>query len=246
MKIVVFTGAGISQESGIKTFRDSQSGLWNTESIEEVATPSAWRKNRQKVLNFYNERRKELRMVKPNIAHKVLVDMESDYDVTIITQNVDDLHERAGSTEVIHLHGELTKARGSFYDGKCSILDENTIRDIGYDSIEIGDMCTYSGSQLRPHIVWFDETPFNVDIAKKRIESADVLIIIGTSLSITYTVKLLLNVKSSAKIFYVDPDPALSLHRDKEVTYITKKASEGIVQVYDALLQYTATGEWKI
>ena len=192
-KIVVFTGAGISRESGILTFRDVKDGLWNNHNLEDVATIEGWRKDREKVLAFYNERRQELINVTPNGAHNALVELENDYDVTIITQNVDDLHERAGSTNVVHLHGELTKARGCMYNNKTSPLDN--VVNIGYADIKIGDKCSVSDSQLRPHIVWFGEYPFEIDKAFKSVRDADILLIIGTSLQITYTIDMLNNVK---------------------------------------------------
>ena len=156
MKIVIFTGAGIDKESGINTFRDSADALWENHNIDDVCTPSGWRKDREKVLNFYNDRRRQLPTVEPNSAHTGLVKLEDKYDVTIVTQNVSDLHKRAGSSKILHLHGELTKARGSLS------TNQDTIRDIGYGDINIGDKCKY-GSQVRPHIVWFEEMPFNVE-----------------------------------------------------------------------------------
>ena len=136
-KILIFSGAGVDKESGVETFRDSQDGLWDNNKIEDVATPDGWRRDREKVLNFYNARRAQLKTIEPNLAHKIITDLEKDFDVTIVTQNVTNLHERAGSTNVIHLHGELTKARGCMYDHKTSPLD--TVVDVGYNPINIGD-----------------------------------------------------------------------------------------------------------
>jgi NAD-dependent deacetylase len=172
-KLVVLTGAGISAESGIKTFRDTD-GLWEGHSIEEVATPYGWRKNPQRVLDFYNARRNQLAEVKPNAAHYGLVDLESDHDVVIITQNVDDLHERAGSTNVLHLHGELLKMRSS----------KNPDLILPYMAdIKIGDKAS-DGSQLRPHIVWFGEDVPMLNEAIKHVVEADIFAVIGTSLQV--------------------------------------------------------------
>jgi len=237
-KIVAFTGAGISQESGILTFRDTNDGLWNNYSIDEVATPAGWKKDRGKVLTFYNERRKQMPEVKPNGAHEALSLLEKDYDVTIITQNIDDLHERGGSKNVIHLHGELTKARGCLYEGKSSPIDE--IWDIGYDDINLGDKCKTTGSQLRPHIVWFGEYPFGVREAYDAVYDADILLIIGTSLQISYTLDMLNNVRKTneaCKIVYIDPKPMRYLDSyGLKVEYIEKKAVEGVKEVVDRIL----------
>ena len=228
-KIVVFTGAGVSKESGVLTFRDSVDGLWENHNIDDVCTPSGWRKDREKVLNFYNDRRRQLPTVEPNSAHTGLVKLEDKYDVTIVTQNVDDLHERAGSSKILHLHGELTKARGS-------LSSKDTIRDIGYDDINIGDKCK-NGSQVRPHIVWFEEMPFNVEESYEAMIEADVLIIIGTSLMIGYTLNLLSSVSDTCKIYYIDPQPSRYLdHSGKDITYIEKPATEGVELILNELL----------
>lgn len=170
-KIVVLTGAGISAESGIKTFRDAD-GLWEGHDIYDVATPEAWRRNPELVLDFYNQRRKQLLSVNPNSAHKLLAQLQEKYQVTIITQNVDDLHERAGSENVIHLHGELRKVR--------STIDDSLIYNWSRDLI-LGDNCKLK-SQLRPHIVWFGEAVPNLSLAEEITQKADLLIIIGTSM----------------------------------------------------------------
>lgn len=228
-KIVVFTGAGVSRESGVLTFRDSIDGLWENHNIADVCTPSGWKKDREKVLNFYNDRRRQLPTVEPNSAHTGLVKLEDKYDVTIVTQNVDDLHERAGSSKILHLHGELTKARGS-------LSSKDTIRDIGYDDINVGDKCKY-GSQVRPHIVWFEEMPFNVEESYEAMIDADVLIIIGTSLMIGYTLTLLSSVSDDCKIYYIDPQPSRYLDKyGKNVTYIEKPATEGVELILNELL----------
>lgn len=244
-KIVVFSGAGISAESGVSTFRNNN-GLWDNYNIEEVATPQGWKKDREKVLKFYNERRAQLPTVQPNDAHKALVSLENEYDVTIVTQNVDDLHERAGSTNILHLHGELTKARGCYYDNKPSTLDQ--IYDIGYNEIKVGDKCEFTDSQLRPHIVWFGEYPFDVDKAYQAIRKTDILIIVGTSLQIGYTINLLSEAKlagsdeNPCEIYYVDPQPMRYLDNyGLKINYIQKLATEGITELVNNLLN-RATG----
>lgn len=230
MKIVIFTGAGIDKESGINTFRDSADALWENHNIDDVCTPSGWRKDREKVLNFYNDRRRQLPTVEPNSAHTGLVKLEDKYDVTIVTQNVSDLHKRAGSSKILHLHGELTKARGSLS------TNQDTIRDIGYGDINIGDKCKY-GSQVRPHIVWFEEMPFNVEESYDAMIESDVLIIIGTSLMIGYTLNLLSSVSDDCKIYYIDPQPSRYLDKyGKNVTYIEKPATEGVEFILNELL----------
>jgi len=173
-KIVIFTGAGISAESGLATFRDSD-GLWNNHSLEEVATPSAWNRNPELVLDFYNHRRREVGRASPNSAHESLVELEEKYDVTIVTQNVDDLHERAGSSKVIHLHGEITKARSG--------IDDSILYDIGYKNIKMGEFCELR-SQMRPHIVWFGEEILNYESSVQAIKEADKVMVIGTSLAV--------------------------------------------------------------
>lgn len=171
---MVFTGAGISAPSGLKTFRDGD-GLWHNHRIEDVATPEAWERNPELVLNFYNERRTQAAAAQPNPAHLAIARLESRFEVVVITQNVDDLHERAGSTRVIHLHGELRKARSTY--------DRSLIYDIGSSPIHLGDHCE-KGSQLRPHIVWFGENILCHDEAISQVEDAGKLLVVGTSLSV--------------------------------------------------------------
>lgn len=173
-KVVVFSGAGISAESGLPTFRDN-GGLWHNHSVYDVATPEAWARDPQLVLDFYNARRQGLREVKPNAAHCALAELERHCEVVVVTQNVDELHERAGSSRVIHLHGELTKARSS--------ERESLVYDLGGRDIALGDVCEL-GSQLRPHVVWFGEMVHNTDEACAAIASADKLLVVGTSLSV--------------------------------------------------------------
>lgn len=173
-KVFVFTGAGISAESGLKTFRDSD-GLWNQYRFEEVASPVAWKENPSLVLEFYNQRRAQLGEVEPNAAHQAIAELQAKFEVVVVTQNVDDLHERAGSKNVIHVHGELTKARSTF--------DENLIIDIGYEPIQIGDQCS-NGSQLRPHIVWFGEEIHNFELSCELLKPSAKVLVVGTSLTV--------------------------------------------------------------
>ena len=181
-KIAVLTGAGVSAESGISTFRDS-GGLWDNYNVEDVASIEGWYRNPGLVLDFYNTRRKELANAKPNAAHLAIADLEKDCDVTVITQNVDNLHERAGSTRIIHLHGELTKVRP---EDSCNDRDgfsEAKVFDIGYGEIHLGDLAP-DGAQLRPHIVWFGEAVPKIGQAIDAVEAADILLIVGTSLQV--------------------------------------------------------------
>jgi NAD-dependent deacetylase len=237
-KIVVFTGAGISKESGVDTFRDSKEGLWNNFKVDEVATPEGWSKDRSKVLDFYNQRRRELPNVEPNAAHRLLVELENEYDVTIVTQNVDDLHERAGSTNILHLHGELTKARTSFGMNNPTLVASQPVQDIGYNDINLGDEAE-EGGQLRPHIVWFGEYPFFYYNALEAFIEADIVLIIGTSLNIGYTIGFFGKTKKDTPIIYIDPEPSKTLDFDYpeiKVEYITKTAVEGVKEVVDRLL----------
>ncbi len=215
-KLVILTGAGISQESGIRTFRD-MGGLWEEYDIEEVATPEAWRRNQELVMRFYNDRRKQLLESKPNAGHLGLVDLEKDFDVHIITQNVDDLHERAGSKNVLHLHGELKKARSS--------VDESLIYDIDGWELKFGQKCA-KGSQLRPHIVWFGEAVPAMEEAIPIAESADIMVVIGTSLNVYPAAGLVNYVRKGTPIFVVDPERPSAYIRN--VTYIQEKAGRGV------------------
>ncbi len=195
-KIVILTGAGMSAESGIKTFRDSD-GLWNNYRIEEVASPHAWLDDMELVLEFYNQRRKNLHESKPNAAHYALAKLESKYDITIITQNVDDLHEQAGSKNVLHLHGELKKAR--------STIDANLIYEIKGWELKKGDTCE-KGSQLRPHIVWFGESVPNIVPAAETSSSADIFLVIGTSLLVYPAAGLISYAPRDSVKYLVDPN----------------------------------------
>ncbi len=216
-KIVILTGAGISAESGIKTFRGAD-GLWEGHDVMEVASPQGFANNPELVLDFYNQRRRQLLDVTPNNAHTALADLETLFDITIVTQNVDDLHERAGSTYVLHLHGELLKVRSTLN----SSLIYNRTKDIN-----IGDTCE-EGSQLRPDIVWFGE---EVPMLEKAIEitsMADILIIIGTSMQVYPAASLVNYIKPNTPIYFIDPKPSISQHSFINLTIIPEKATIGV------------------
>lgn len=222
-KVVVLTGAGISAESGISTFRDSD-GLWEQYRVEDVATYDAYLRNPELVLNFYNERRRQLFQVKPNEGHRQLVRLEEKYDVRIITQNIDNLHEQAGSTNVLHLHGLLTQAR--------SDRDDNLIVDIGDRDIHIGDKAP-DGAQLRPHIVWFGEAVPNIEPAAELCEKADYFIVVGTSMNVYPAAGLIHYVPRSTPCYLVDPK-AVPISRP--ITIFQEKAGTGVKKVVDELL----------
>ncbi|RXJ50154.1 SIR2 family NAD-dependent protein deacylase [Gelidibacter gilvus] len=220
--IVVLTGAGMSAESGIKTFRDAD-GLWEGHDVMQVATPEGFQENPELVLDFYNQRRRQLLSVEPNAAHYDLASLEKDYKVSIITQNVDDLHERAGSTEVVHLHGELLKVR-------------NVVDELSYfehrDDIKMGDTCP-QGHQLRPHIVWFGEMVPMMDTAMEICATADVLIIIGTSMQVYPAAGLMHYVPEGIPIFFIDPKPAMTSRGN--LTVIPETATLGVKMVMGML-----------
>ena len=222
-KVIVLTGAGISAESGISTFRDSD-GLWEQYRVEDVATHEAYLRNPELVLNFYNARRRQLFQVKPNEGHRQLVRLEERYDVHIITQNIDNLHEQAGSTNVLHLHGELTKAR--------SDRNDNLIIDIGDRDIHLGDKAP-DGAQLRPHIVWFGEAVPNIEPAAELCEQADYFIVVGTSMNVYPAAGLIHYVPRSTPCYLVDPK-AVPISRP--ITIFQEKAGTGVKKVVDALL----------
>jgi NAD-dependent deacetylase len=224
-KIVVLSGAGISAESGLATFRDS-GGLWEGYKIEDVATPEAWRKNQELVLDFYNQRRKAALEAQPNAGHKALVKLEEKYEVVIVTQNVDDLHERAGSSCILHLHGELFKSR--------STADEHLIYDIKGWELKPGDKCE-KGSQLRPHIVWFGEMVPMMDKAMKEAMSADIFIVVGTSLQVYPAAGLLDYVPETSPKFIVDPNIP-PVNNIPNIEFIQEKAAAGLTKLCDRLL----------
>jgi len=226
-KLVVLTGAGISAESGLKTFRDSD-GLWEGYNVEEVATPGAWRKDPKLVLDFYNMRRKDVRNAQPNVAHKGLAELEKDFDVHIITQNIDDLHERAGSSKVLHLHGEIFKMR--------SEKNEHLVYDIT-DDIQIGDKGE-DGAQLRPHIVWFEEAVPMIEPAVQIAATADIFVVIGTSLAVYPAAGLLHYAPKNIPKFIVDKKIpyTTSLHN---IVAIEKPATKGVEELTGLLSKYS-------
>jgi NAD-dependent deacetylase len=223
--IVFLTGAGISQESGISTFRDAN-GLWNNHKIEEVASPEGFENNPQLVLDFYNARRRQLDEVEPNAAHHMIAQLESKYEVTVITQNIDDLHERAGTTNLLHLHGELRKSR--------STTDPNLIYKCEKD-IQLGDLAA-DGGQLRPHIVWFGETVPEIEKAIAITQSADLFVIVGTSMVVHPAASLLLAVPFDAQTVYIDTHP--DVEDGINLLVIKEKASEGVRQLIEDYLPY--------
>ena len=225
-KLVVLTGAGMSVESGLSTFRDS-GGLWDRYPVEDVATPEGWERNPALVQGFYNKRRKELLTVEPNAGHKGLAELDKDYDVTIITQNVDYLHERAGSTHVLHLHGELTKVR--------SVKDESRVYELTPDQYELAPDATDShGDRLRPHIVWFGEAVPMIEPAIRITEEADIFVVIGTSLNVYPAAGLLAYVRPQVPIYLIDPKE-VRVPINRPVHVIQKGASEGVAELIEDL-----------
>jgi len=216
-KIVVFTGAGISAESGISTFRES-GGLWEKYDINDVATPEAWARNQNLVLEFYNQRRKQVLAAQPNPAHTALVELEKKFDVQIITQNIDDLHERAGSKKVLHLHGEIRKSRSTF--------NPELVYDIKGWEIKAGEKCE-KGSQLRPHIVWFGEMVPEMNLAAEISAEADIFLIIGTSLNVYPAAGLVHSTQNDCPVYLVDPNevnnPGIS-----NLVFIKETAENGV------------------
>lgn len=224
-KLVVLSGSGISAESGIQTFRD-MGGLWEQYDITEVASPQAWESNRTLVLDFYNQRRKQLFECEPNSAHLALTKLERNFDVSIITQNVDDLHERAGSKNVLHLHGELKKVR--------STIDPNLIYEMDHWELKEGDVCE-KGSQLRPHIVWFGEPVKAITKAAEIAATADIFLIIGTSLSIYPAAGLVDFVPQKTPIFIIDPDSP-AYNSSSKIEVIKENATKGMEILKEQLI----------
>ncbi|NVK49310.1 MAG: NAD-dependent deacylase [Cyclobacteriaceae bacterium] len=223
--LVVLTGAGISAESGIKTFRDS-GGLWEGHDVMEVATPQAWHRNKELVLEFYNQRRKQERECQPNLAHQILAELETFFSVHVITQNVDSLHERAGSSQVLHLHGEINKAQ--------STLDPKLIYELDHWELKLGDKCE-KGSQLRPHVVWFGEAVPNMIPAIKIAQKADIFLVVGTSLQVYPAADLVSYIPENTPVFLVDPN--LPTHRlPQNATFINQVATEGMKILKNELL----------
>jgi NAD-dependent deacetylase len=216
-KLVILSGAGISAESGIKTFRDSD-GLWEGHNVMDVATPEGWKKNPSLVLDFYNQRRSELKTVQPNLAHQILADLEEEFEVHIITQNVDNLHERSGSSNVLHLHGELNKV--------CSTVNKKYVLEWTED-LNLGDN-DEQGNQLRPYIVWFGEDVPAIEKAVSIVEKADFVIVIGTSLQVYPAASLMNFANENVTIYYIDPKPATMYDVPNPVKIIEAIASKGM------------------
>lgn len=228
-KLVVLTGAGMSAESGISTFRDA-GGLWEQYPVEAVATPEGYARDPELVTRFYNERRRQLQHVEPNQGHRLLAEMESEYDITIVTQNVDNLHERAGSSHIIHLHGELTKVTSSLQPNNPDFIQELKPEEW---EVKIGDLAK-DGSQLRPFIVWFGEAVPAIEEAAEQVMKADILVIIGTSLNVYPAAGLLHYASPRAKVFLIDPNE-VKVNTNRPVTIIRKGASEGVRELWDTL-----------
>lgn len=223
-KLVVLTGAGVSAESGITTFRDSN-GLWENHRVEDVASIEGWYVNPSLMLEFYNQRRAQLSQVRPNAAHLAIASLENEWDVTVVTQNVDNLHERAGSTRVIHLHGELTKVRPENCYNEMDGFSEENVFDIGFEPIVLGDKAP-NGAQLRPHIVWFGEPVPKIEKAIDAVEEADVVLIVGTSLQVYPAAGLYRYARTDIPIYIIDPkDVAV---RDARLTHIKDVATRGM------------------
>lgn len=217
-KLVILSGAGISQESGLKTFRD-MGGLWEQYDVTEVASPEAWQRNPELVLRFYNERRRQLWEAKPNAGHQGIAELENLFDVDVITQNVDDLHEQAGSSRVLHLHGELRKAR--------STVDPSLIYTLNHWELKIGDTCE-KGSQLRPHIVWFGEPVPEIETAAERTQKADIFVVVGSSLMVYPAASLVHYIRPGTPVFVIDPHQPKIAMNENEVVYIREKAGDGV------------------
>ena len=217
MKIAVLTGAGISAESGLKTFRDSN-GLWEGHDVMEVASPQGFANNPELVLDFYNQRRRQLLEVSPNKAHEAIAGLEKNYEVVVITQNVDDLHERAGSTRVVHLHGELLKVR--------NVVSENSVIPWRKD-ILVGDVCE-NGHQLRPHIVWFGESVPLMETAIELVNASDIIMIVGTSMQVYPAASLVQYAKAHTPIFFIDPNP--SIEPSERIKVFAEKATTGVLK----------------
>jgi NAD-dependent deacetylase len=225
-KLTILSGAGISAESGISTFRDA-GGLWEGHDVMEVASPQGWKANPALVLDFYNQRRRQLKEVQPNAAHMTIGDLEAHFDVTVVTQNVDDLHERGGSSKIVHLHGELVKAR--------STKDPSLIYEWKED-LNLGHTCEL-GSQLRPHIVWFGEAVPMLEVAAQEVYDADIIVIVGTSMQVYPAAGLVGLAQPHAKVYYIDPNPNLNyeLMITKDLEVIAEKATVGMQILLDKL-----------
>lgn len=228
-KLIVLSGAGMSAESGIQTFRDT-GGLWDKYPVEQVATPEGYQRNPELVLQFYNERRKQLSTVEPNQGHRLLAELEEFYDVTVITQNVDNLHERAGSSKVIHLHGELEKVTSSRSPNNSNYI--RTLKPEEYE-VKLGDLAA-DGSQLRPYIVWFGEAVPMIEAAMMVVSKADIFVIIGTSMNVYPAAGLLAYAPQNARVFLIDPNE-VHVQSYRHIEVIRKGASEGVAELLSRL-----------
>jgi NAD-dependent deacetylase len=226
-KVVAFTGAGVSAESGIDTFRDS-GGLWEQYDIADVATPEAFERDPETVLEFYNERRRKVLQSEPNPAHRALAEMEKVHDVVVVTQNIDDLHERAGSSRVIHLHGEIRKVR--------STLDPELLYEVGEEGVQLGSTCE-KGGQLRPHVVWFGEPVPMLEVAAKEIEDADVLLVIGSSLNVYPAAGLAFYAPQRAEKYLIDPKAQEDGANLSDFELVPQRAGEGVPVIVERLME---------
>lgn len=224
-KLVVLTGAGVSAESGLATFRGA-GGLWEGHRIEDVATPEAWQRNPELVLEFYNQRRKQGLSAKPNRAHEIIKELEANFNVVVITQNVDNLHEKAGSSHVIHLHGQLFQAR--------SVLDESIIVEMDGWELKWGDVGS-DGAQLRPNIVWFGEAVPKMDLAIEEVAKADAMVVVGTSLQVYPAASLVDYLPRNRTVYLVDPE-ALAIHTSRKVVAIAERATFGMERIKENLM----------
>lgn len=224
-KIVFLTGAGISAESGIRTFRGDD-GLWEDHRVQDVATPEAFRRDPELVLRFYNERRRKIIAAEPNAAHRQIAELQAAYDVRVITQNIDDLHERAGSRQVLHLHGEVKKAR--------STRDPSIVIDIGGPDLNLGDLCPL-GSQLRPHIVWFGEAVPAMDDAIEMVQEAKIVVVVGTSLQVYPAAGLVHFAPPTARLFLIDPAPVAPQLEHRLERFIQQPATKGMAELVQHL-----------
>ncbi|MCL2073835.1 MAG: NAD-dependent deacylase [Marinilabiliaceae bacterium] len=224
-KLVILSGAGMSAESGIPTFRD-MGGMWEKYDVTEVASPQAWKQNPQLVLDFYNQRRKKLLESHPNKGHIIISELEKYFDVYVVTQNVDDLHERAGSSNILHLHGELRKVRSTKYP--------NLIYELPGWELKLGDLCD-KGAQLRPHIVWFGESVDKITDAQQIVKVADILVVVGTSLNVYPAAGLVHFAPKNIPIYVIDPTKP-TLVSENNITFITEKASVGLEKLKEMLI----------
>ena len=233
--LVVLSGSGISAESGISTFRGGN-GLWDNVPVEEICTPEGWIRNPAKVLRFYNERRAQLQTVEPNEAHRIVAELESDYNVCVITQNVDNLHERAGSSRIVHLHGELTKVRPEDCYTERDGYSLKYVQDIGYRPVELGETGGPRNRQLRPHIVWFGEAVPNLETAARVVSIADILVIVGTSLQVYPAASLYHYAPDHCSIWLIDPDERLGRQLESAgIHVITDVATAGMRRFRDSV-----------